>query len=187
MPSYNCETLGQICDDLGSNILVFCWSYNYSECPNCCQWLRGHFSYQMCPVVQMFPHNDSVFQDENLPMYTARSVQSWFEEHEDALHHFPHPARLPDLNTIKTLWSILRVGQGADSLLHHLSSNWRCSSWRAVQYYTGDYSELIWVYSKKDRSFITGKWWSNSVLIKQCVSFTTVSIFFSIHCICIVL
>jgi len=33
---------GDICDDLGSNILVFCWSYNYSEWLNYCQRLHGH-------------------------------------------------------------------------------------------------------------------------------------------------
>jgi len=38
------------------------------------------------PVVQMFlPNNDTVFQDDIPPMHTARSVHSWFEEHEDAL------------------------------------------------------------------------------------------------------
>jgi len=29
--------------DLGFTVLVFCWSYNYSEWSNYCQWLRGHF------------------------------------------------------------------------------------------------------------------------------------------------
>jgi len=31
MPGTKCETWRQICDDLGSNILVLCWSYNFSE------------------------------------------------------------------------------------------------------------------------------------------------------------
>ena len=38
------------------------------------------------PMLQvLFPDNDAVFQDNDLPMHTARSVQSWFEEYEDAL------------------------------------------------------------------------------------------------------
>ena len=45
---------------------------------------------------------------------------------------------------------------------------------RVVQYCTRDYS----VYSKKDTSCVTGKWWPNSILIKKCVSFTAVSITF---------
>jgi hypothetical protein len=27
-----------------------------------------------------------------LPVHTARSVQSWFQQHEDALQHLPWPA-----------------------------------------------------------------------------------------------
>ena len=43
---------------------------------------------QLRPVVQMFlPNNFAGFQDDIPPMHTARSVQSWFEEHEDALQH----------------------------------------------------------------------------------------------------
>jgi hypothetical protein len=39
---------------------------------------------QELPMVQiLFPNNDAVFQDDNSPMNTARSVQFWFEEHED--------------------------------------------------------------------------------------------------------
>jgi hypothetical protein len=33
----------------------------------------------------LFANNDAVFQDDILPIHTARSVQSWFDEHEDAL------------------------------------------------------------------------------------------------------
>jgi len=40
-------------------------------------------------------------------------------------------------------------------------------------------SELTQVYSKKDTSCVTGKWWPNSVLIKKCVSFTAVAIIFA--------
>jgi len=60
----------------------------------------------------------------------------------------------------------------------------RSSSWTVVQYSTGDCSQLVSVYCKKDTSCITGKWWPNSVLIMKCVSFTTVSFILSITCIC---
>jgi len=65
------------------------------------------WTYQVHPVVQMFPNNDAVFQDDNSPIHTPRSVQSWFEEHEEALKHLLWPAQLPDLNINKPLWSVL--------------------------------------------------------------------------------
>jgi hypothetical protein len=55
----------------------------------------------------LFLNNDSIFQDENSPIHTARSVQSWFEEHENALQHFPWPAQSPDLNIIETLLPVV--------------------------------------------------------------------------------
>ena len=33
----NCETWRRFCDKLESNILAYCWSYNYSEWLNYCQ------------------------------------------------------------------------------------------------------------------------------------------------------
>ena len=104
-----------ICDDLGSNTLALCWSQNCSEWSYYCQGLRGA-SYG--PI--FFPNNDTIFQDNTSPIHTAVSVQSWFEEHEDALQHLPWPAQSPDLNIIG---QFCRVGWEADSLLHHLSSN----------------------------------------------------------------
>jgi hypothetical protein len=44
---------------------------------------------QALPLVQMFPNNNAIFQGDNSPIHTARSVQSWFEVHENALHHLP--------------------------------------------------------------------------------------------------
>ena len=43
-----------------------------------------------------FPNNDATFQDGNSPIHTARSVQSWFEDHEEALQLPPWPVQSPD-------------------------------------------------------------------------------------------
>ena len=56
------------------------------------------------PMVHMlFPNNDAIFQDDNWIIHTDRKVQSWFQEHGDALKHIP----CPRLNVIGTLWSVL--------------------------------------------------------------------------------
>ena len=61
---------------------------------------------QVHPVVQvLFPNNNAIFQDDDSPINTARSVQSCFEEHEDALHHHLWLAQSPNLNIVKPLVS----------------------------------------------------------------------------------
>jgi hypothetical protein len=62
---------------------------------------------QVHPTVRMFTDNDAVFQDGSSPILTARSVQSRFDEHEDAVQHLSWPAQSPDLNVIKSPWSVL--------------------------------------------------------------------------------
>jgi hypothetical protein len=56
------------------------------------------------PMVQMlFPDDDACFQDDISPIHTARNVQSWSEEHADALQHRPWPTQSPDFNIVKPL------------------------------------------------------------------------------------
>jgi len=74
---------------------------------------------QVHPVVQMCPNDDTVFM--MLFKHTARSVQSRYEQHEDALQHL-WPAQPPDLNISEQLWSVKTVGWLADSILHNFSS-----------------------------------------------------------------
>jgi hypothetical protein len=59
----------------------------------------------------LFHTGDAIFKDDNSPIHTARSVQSLFEQQEDALQHSPWPAQLPEVNIIKPLWSVLQWGE----------------------------------------------------------------------------
>jgi hypothetical protein len=48
---------------------------------------------QVHPMMQtLFPDNNAVFQDDNAPIHTSGTVQSWFQEHKGELQHFPWPA-----------------------------------------------------------------------------------------------
>ena len=88
----NCETWRWICNDFGSNILVFHWSYNYSEweflpentwtaeVTRCILWSSCCFPTMMQFLkMTICPHT-----------HTARHVQSWSEEHKDGFQqHLP--------------------------------------------------------------------------------------------------
>jgi hypothetical protein len=43
-------------------------------------------------IQTLFPNNDALFQDDNAPIDTAGTVQSWFEEHEGELQLLPWSA-----------------------------------------------------------------------------------------------
>jgi len=47
----------------------------------------------------LFPNNDAIFQDDDLPIHTARSAESCFENHEDALQHLFWLEQSPDFNS----------------------------------------------------------------------------------------
>jgi hypothetical protein len=55
-------------------------------------------------IQTLFPNNDA-------PIYTAGTVQSVFEEHEGELQNLPWPAQSPDFNIIEPLWSVLETSE----------------------------------------------------------------------------
>ena len=91
-------------------------------------------------VQVLFPNNDAIFQEENSPTHAhthrAKSVQSYFEEHEDALRHLLWLAQTPDLNIVKPLVSFReQIDKQIPSIISQATR-------RTVQYSTRDYSEL---------------------------------------------
>jgi len=69
-------------------------------------------------------------------MPTVRSVQSWFEKHEDGLQHLLLLAQSPTLNIIRPLWSVLenRVrGKFPPLSLKQLEEEWYSISLETIQ------------------------------------------------------
>jgi hypothetical protein len=62
-------------------------------------WFQQHPMFKT-----LFLNNDAVFQDDNAPIHTARTVQSWFEEDEGELQ------QSQVLNITEPLWSVLENG-----------------------------------------------------------------------------
>jgi hypothetical protein len=60
-------------------------------------------------IQMLFTNNDAVFQDDDAPIHTAGTAQSWFEENEGELQHLPWPAQSTDLNITESLWSVLET------------------------------------------------------------------------------
>jgi hypothetical protein len=60
-------------------------------------------------IQTLLPNNDADFQEDNAPIHTPETVQSWFEEHESKLQHLPWQAQSTDLNIIEPLWSVLET------------------------------------------------------------------------------
>jgi hypothetical protein len=60
-------------------------------------------------IQMLFPNNDAVIQDENVPIHKDGTVQSWFEEHEGELQHLPCPAQSSNLNITEPLRPVLET------------------------------------------------------------------------------
>jgi len=123
---------------------------------------------QVHPMVQKVnPNNDTIFQEHNSPVHTARSVQSWFEKHKNGLQQLPSPAHSPDQNTIEGLWSLFQSRLRSRSFLP--SSLFKQAEFPHEDWYNIplEYSELLRVYSRENTSRTAGKWWPNSELIKN--------------------
>jgi len=81
-----------------------------------------------------FPNNETIFEDNNMPIHTARSVQSWFEEDEDSLKHL----WLAQLKYHQT--SVVSFREQGEKQIPFIIS--QTTRGRVEQYSARDYSDL---------------------------------------------
>jgi hypothetical protein len=48
---------------------------------------------QVHPMIKtLFLNNSAIFQDNNVPVHTAGTIQPWFQEHDSEIQYLPWPA-----------------------------------------------------------------------------------------------
>jgi hypothetical protein len=128
----------------------------------CIPWSRCYFP----------PNNDTVFQDDSVPIHTGELVQSWYEQHEGELQHFHWTAQSPDLNITETLWSVLETTMMEQVPTSNISTAiWKCSSRKMLYNSARDCLKLVRIHFRYDYSCIESKRCSHTILIKKCVQY----------------
>ncbi len=93
-----------IWDDLGCNVICWCWSIVFENQRHCTR-LPRHFEHFMLPSAdQLFKDADFIFQQDLAPAHTAKSTKSWLNDHGVGVLDWP--ANSPDLNIEK--WGIVK-------------------------------------------------------------------------------
>jgi hypothetical protein len=124
----------------------------------------------------VFPTNDALFQDDNATIYTAGTVQSWFEVHESEVHQLLWRARSPDLIIIVPLWPVLETRTRnrfpPPTSIYNFMMFFRKNDMNSSR----DCSKFVRVHSKKVFGCIEGERWSNNILMCK------VSLVFPLFC-----
>ncbi len=89
-----------VCDDLGCNVICWCWSIVFFENQRHCTRLPIHFG-ALPSADQLFKDADFIFQHDLAPAHTPKSTKSWLNDHGFGV--LVWPANSPGLNPV--LWN----------------------------------------------------------------------------------
>ncbi len=90
-------------DDLGCNVICWCWSIVFFENQRHCTCLSRHFWSTSCFLLltSLLKDADLILQQDLSPSHTAKSTKSWLNDHDVGVLDWP--ANSPDLNPIVNL------------------------------------------------------------------------------------
>ncbi len=119
-----CE-VSTVSDDLGCNVICWCWSSVFSEVHSQHSHLPG---FLLPSADKLYGDADFIFQQDLALAHIAKGTKSWFNDHGVTV--LDSPANSPDLIPIDNLWGIVKRkmrdtrSNNADDLKVAIKATW---------------------------------------------------------------